>query len=787
MVRTVADAERVVALLGKVPDSVHHAWDTEVSHIDVKTQGPVGNGRVICASFYCGPEYDFGAGPRVWVDNLGEAEGVLNVFADFLKDPTKKKAFHNVSFDRHVLYNHGIDVLGLSADTMHMARMWTTSRSKAGGYGLESLSADLLGHRKVPMKERFAVPKLKKDGTPGKDTLLPPVDEIQLDPAMRAEWIDYSTYDAEATWRLREVLADKLRERPWAQGLSMLDFYERYIVPFAVVLTDMEREGIRVDVKEHLPRAQMLAEEERATATEEFLQWAEQYMPEARRMNTGSDPQKAHFLFAPCVKAKGRTPRARDAARKRTLAKFGIRRPEAGHHPRADPERNEGVLTWEDWREWVDPEGSMFGDNGEWEDDDAWPPLRPFKVENTEGVIEEGRPRAKKQRDLWVPGLGLEPVEYTAGGWPAASAAVLRSVAGDPTADPPQYGTAYQHFGGGEPGHKACSALHSLVTVGAIDTMLSNFILPLQTMADEHLRVHCSLNLNTDTGRLSARRPNLQNQPALEKDRYQIRKAFCAAPGNKLVIADYGQLELRVLAHMARCKSMIDAFASGGDFHSRTAMGMYDYIRDALENGDCLLEWDDSQGARPKPLLKNQFASERRKAKVLNFSIAYGKTPIGLSQDWGVSLDEAKDTLEKWYSDRPEVRQWQEQVLDIARSTGATRTLMGRYRDLPEITSPNRGLRGHAERAAINTPIQGGAADVVMMAMLKIAQDKRLAEMGYKLILQIHDEVILEGPEEHAEEAMSCLVEDMEHPFAKPLLVDLIADAAIANTWYEGK
>lgn len=167
MVRTVADAERVVALLGKVPVSVHHAWDTEVSHIDVKTQGPVGNGRVICASFYCGPEYDFGAGPRVWVDNLGEAEGVLNVFADFLKDPTKKKAFHNVSFDRHVLYNHGIDVLGLSADTMHMARMWTTSRSKAGGYGLESLSADLLGHRKVPMKERFAVPKLKKDGTPG--------------------------------------------------------------------------------------------------------------------------------------------------------------------------------------------------------------------------------------------------------------------------------------------------------------------------------------------------------------------------------------------------------------------------------------------------------------------------------------------------------------------------------------------------------------------------------------------------------------------------------------------
>jgi DNA polymerase-1 len=232
---------------------------------------------------------------------------------------------------------------------------------------------------------------------------------------------------------------------------------------------------------------------------------------------------------------------------------------------------------------------------------------------------------------------------------------------------------------------------------------------------------------------------------------------------------------------------MIDAFASGGDFHSRTALGMYDYIKDAIDVGDCLLEWDESKGERPVPLLKNLFASERRKAKVLNFSIAYGKTPIGLSRDWNVSLDEAKETLEKWYSDRPEVRQWQEQVLDIARRTGSTRTLMGRYRDLPEINSVNRGLRGHAQRAAINTPIQGGAADVVMMAMLKIGNDKRLSDMGWKMLLQIHDEVILEGPEESAEEALSCLVEDMEHPFAQPLLVDLVVDAAIASTWYEGK
>ena len=121
------------------------------------------------------------------------------------------------------------------------------------------------------------------------------------------------------------------------------------------------------------------------------------------------------------------------------------------------------------------------------------------------------------------------------------------------------------------------------------------------------------MNLNTETGRLSARRPNLQNQPALEKDRYGVRKAFQAAPGCKLIVADYGQLELRVLAHMSNCRSMLDAFKAGGDFHSRTAMGMYPHVAEACKRGDVLLEWDDSRGAAPVPLLKSVFANERRK------------------------------------------------------------------------------------------------------------------------------------------------------------------------------
>ena len=115
------------------------------------------------------------------------------------------------------------------------------------------------------------------------------------------------------------------------------------------------------------------------------------------------------------------------------------------------------------------------------------------------------------------------------------------------------------------------------------ETLLGTFIEPLKDYVDSNGRVHCSLNINTETGRLSARKPNLQNQPALDKDVYKIRKAFVASKGNKLIVADYGQLELRVLAHLTNCEAMLSAFKSGGDFHSRTAIGMYDYIKKDLD------------------------------------------------------------------------------------------------------------------------------------------------------------------------------------------------------------
>lgn len=369
-------------------------------------------------------------------------------------------------------------------------------------------------------------------------------------------------------------------------------------------------------------------------------------------------------------------------------------------------------------------------------------------------------------------------------------------------------------------GLEACEAVHALCDAIAVDHLLSNFIEPLQSDSlrsyanpffgedgmdegrvegEREGRVHCSLNINTETGRLSAKRPNLQNQPALAKDRYNIRRSFRAEEGRRYVVADYGQLELRLLAHMTQCHSMLEAFRSGGDFHSRTAVDMFDYIKDALHKEQAVLEWD-GEGEPPVPVVKDLFADERKKAKVLNFSIAYGKTAYGLANDWRTSVEEADATLNKWYESRPEVQEWQQKQQELAMSEGCVYTLLGRRRFLPDAKKGNESARRHALRAAINSPIQGGAADIVSLAMLNIRE--RLPEYfpEWRVVLQVHDEVILEGPAETAEAVEREVVECMSKPFKKGrdfhnqgdelanlLDVDLSVDSKIGSNWMECK
>ncbi|KAF9624729.1 hypothetical protein IFM89_013267 [Coptis chinensis] len=816
VVDSISSAKKVVQLLTTKYRDFVHACDTEVSKIDVKQETPVNHGEIICFSIYSGSKANFGMGKLcIWVDVLdGGGKDLLMEFAPFFEDSSIRKVWHNYSFDSHVIENYGIKVSGFYADTMHMARLWDSSRRTQGGYSLEALTSDskvmngtpkrdskvmnetckrnsnvinedpkrdsnvmngvstsdskeLIG--KISMKTIFGNKKLRRDGTEGKFVAIAPVEELQRE--QRVLWICYSALDSVSTLQLFESLQNKLKSMSWAVNENnkgtMFDFYEKYWRPFGELLVNMETEGMLVD-RAYLAEIQKVASMEQETAGNRFRKWAARYCADAIHMNVGSDTQLRTLLFGGTTNSK-------------------------------DP-------------------------------NEVLPEERVFKVPNVDRVIGEGKKIPSKFRDIRISScknIKIESAMFTPTGWPSVSGDALKTLAGKVSSeydwiddvhgfeseidnsgirndldcsadqngkkDVSSYGTAYEAFGGDKDGKEACHAIAALCDVCSIHSLISNFILPLQNnrISGKNGRIHCSLNINTETGRLSARRPNLQNQPALEKDRYKIRQAFVAAPGCSLVVADYGQLELRILAHLANCKSMKNAFKEGGDFHSRTAMNMYSYIREAVEKQEVLLEWHpQSSGDKPPvPLLKDTFASERRKAKMLNFSIAYGKTPVGLARDWKVSVKEARETVELWYRDRKEVLSWQEERKQDANRYGCVKTLLGRTRSFPSMNGASNAYRGHIERAAINTPVQGSAADVAMCAMLEICRNAHLKELGWRLLLQVHDEVILEGPTESAEVAKVIVVDCMSKPFVGTniLSVDLAVDAKCAQNWYAAK
>ncbi|BAT88889.1 DNA polymerase I [Vigna angularis] len=779
VVNNISLAEEVAKMLTVNYRHLIHACDTEVAKIDVKQETPVDHGEIICFSIYSGPEADFGGGKScIWVDVLdGGGKEIFNKFAEFFQDSSIKKVWHNYSFDCHVIQNYGFKVSGFHADTMHMARLWDSSRRWVGGYSLEGLTGDRevmarakLDHEKdligkVSMTTIFGQKKVKIDGSEGKMTTIVPVDVLQRDE--RIPWICYSVLDARSTLKLYESLKSHLSDMPWnldslpVLHKNMYDFYQEYWQPFGELLVKMESEGMLVD-RLYLKGIEDVAKAEQEAAVNRFRKWASRYCPDAKYMNVGSDAQLRVLLFGGTINRKNHN--------------------------------------------------------------DVIPTEKIFKIPNVDKVIAEGKKAPTKFRDIKLTSIGynLNVEIYTPSGRPSVSGDALKVLAGKVSAEydfneacdvdldvedgnPSQsedlpkeidksvYGTALFRFPTEEEGKEACHAIAALCEVCSIDSLISNFILPLQghNISGKDDRIHCSININTETGRLSARRPNLQNQPALEKDRYKIRQAFVAAPGNSLIVADYGQLELRILAHLAGCKSMLEAFEAGGDFHSRTAMNMYPYIREAVERKEVLLEWHPQPGEDkpPVPLLKDAFASERRKAKMLNFSIAYGKTAMGLSRDWKVSVKEARRTVDLWYNDRKEVLKWQEKRKKEACEFQRVHTLLGRARRFPKIDPDHSYHRGHIERAAINTPVQGSAADVAMCAMLQISKNKKLKELGWKLLLQVHDEVILEGPTESAEVAKAIVVECMEKPFNGKnfLKVGLSVDAKCAQNWYAAK
>jgi DNA polymerase-1 len=269
-------------------------------------------------------------------------------------------------------------------------------------------------------------------------------------------------------------------------------------------------------------------------------------------------------------------------------------------------------------------------------------------------------------------------------------------------------------------------------------------------------RIHTSYNQTvTATGRLSSSNPNLQNIPIRTLEGKRIRQAFIAAPDCILISADYSQIELRVLAHLSEDEALIEAFTSGEDIHSRTASDIFGVFPEMVN------------------------ADMRRQAKVINFGILYGMSAFGLAKELGVSQKIAQIYIDGYFQRYKKVRLYMDGILEDARRDGFVCTLLKRRRYLPEFKSPVASVRQFAERMAINAPIQGTAADLIKVAMVNIAYLLQKKNLSARLIMQVHDELVVESPLKEKEEVMHLVRTEMEQviELKVPLRVEIAAGA----------
>lgn len=290
--------------------------------------------------------------------------------------------------------------------------------------------------------------------------------------------------------------------------------------------------------------------------------------------------------------------------------------------------------------------------------------------------------------------------------------------------------------------------------------LIGTYVVGLVKVADAEGVIHTNFKqTGTATGRLSSAEPNLQNIPVRTEAGRELRKYFLPHKGYKLISADYSQIELRLLACISGDTNMINAFTSGEDIHASTASAVFNVPIDSVT-----------------PLL-------RKRAKAVNFGIVYGIGEYSLSQDLDISVKQAKEYIDNYLASYPGVRDYLKNIISKASDRGSVETLYGRVRYIPEIQSKNGVMRKFGERVAMNSPIQGSAADIIKIAMINVNKKLKDAKLDAKLILQVHDELIIEAHESCAKIAAQILKEEMENAIQLP--VPLTVDLSIGDRWYE--
>lgn len=294
-----------------------------------------------------------------------------------------------------------------------------------------------------------------------------------------------------------------------------------------------------------------------------------------------------------------------------------------------------------------------------------------------------------------------------------------------------------------------------------IQKLQSTYIDGIRPLVKEGI-VHTTYNQTmTTTGRLSSANPNLQNIPVRKEYGRELRKLFVARKGNILIDADYSQIELRLLAHFSGCKPLLEAYRAGKDIHATTASQVFGVP------------------------LSEVTPDLRRKAKTFNFGILYGMSAFGLAKDLGCSSAEAQAFIDKYFATYSDVKEYMEANVARAKEDGYITTILGRRRYIPEIRSSNYNVRSFGERAAMNMPLQGSSADIIKIAMLRVADRLKAEKLKAKMVLQVHDELVLDAPEEEKERASSVLREEMEN--AVSLNVPLVAEVSTGVSWYDAK
>ena len=298
----------------------------------------------------------------------------------------------------------------------------------------------------------------------------------------------------------------------------------------------------------------------------------------------------------------------------------------------------------------------------------------------------------------------------------------------------------------------------SLLEFRQLAKLKSNYVDSLPLLADVNGRVHTTFNqVGTATGRLSSTNPNLQNIPVKTALGREIRAAFIAAPGRVFLSADYSQIELRLMAHFSGDPLLMNAYKTGQDIHTLTASEVF--------------------GIAPEAMSKET----RNRAKAVNFGIVYGISPFGLAAQLGIDQHEARLYIERYFERYKGVRAYIDALLDQTRKEQRVRTLFGRVRPIPDIQSRNANLRGFAERTAVNTPLQGTAADLIKVAMIRI--DARLGreKLQAQMTLQVHDELVFDVPEDELDRVKQLVQEEMEN--VVELNVPIVADCGVGPNW----